>query len=239
MLRVFWKRSFIKIGDEENNSLKEIFLLRHQLELDTGSGTIETDLSVHERIREKLTSNHLIEVGAMLADCSTGNKLKHEMALEAATIEAIARDRLQSILGHWDYISHQVTASPFKPVDYMDKIDVFASRYLPGTKIVCKYLVAELKKDKADSSTVDQILKYVDWVCAEYAYGDYNAIDACIIAYEFDDNIYDYINKYARRSYTAGSHPINNLEWRNLRLVRYKYINGSIQYVEENIPIGI
>lgn len=239
MLRVFWKRSFIKIGDEENNSLKEIFLLRHQLELATGSGTIETDLSVHEDIKTKLNSNHLIEVCPMLEDCSVGNKLKHEMALEAATIEAIVKDRLQSILGHWDYISHQVTASPFKPVDYMDKIDVFASRYLPGTKIVCKYLVAELKKDKADSSTVDQLLKYVDWVCAEYAYGDYNAIDACIIAYEFSDNIYDYINKYARRSYTAGSHPINNLEWKNLRLIRYEYINGTIQYVEENNPMGV
>lgn len=239
MLRVFWKRSFIKIGDEENNSLKEIFLLRHQSEFESGCGTIETDMSVHGEIKAKLTPGHLIEVSPMLEDCFVDDKLKHEMALEAATIEALTKDRLQSILGHWDYISHQVAASPFKPVDYMDKIDVFASRYLPGTKIVCKYLVAELKKDKSDISTVDQVLKYVDWVCNEYAYGDYNSIDACIIAYEFDDGIYDYINKYARRSYTSGSHPINNLEWKNLRLIRYKYINGSVQYVEESNPIGV
>lgn len=239
MLRVFWKRSFIKIGDEENNSLKEIFLLRHQSEFESGRGTIETDMSVHEEIRAKLTPGHLIEVSPMLEDCVIDDKLKHEMALEAATIEALTKDKLQSILGHWDYISHQVAASPFKPVDYMDKIDVFASRYLPGTKIVCKYLVAELKKDKADISTVDQILKYVDWVCNEYAYGDYNSIDACIIAYEFDDSIYDYINKYARRSYTTGSHPINNLEWKKLRLIRYKYVNGSMQYIEESNPIGV
>ena len=42
----------------------------------------------------------------------------------------------------------------------MDKIDVLAMRYLPNTKIPCKYLVAELKKDAADNATIDQVLKY-------------------------------------------------------------------------------
>lgn len=55
----------------------------------------------------------------------------------------------------------------------MDKIDVLAARYLTDTKITCKYLTVELKKDEAEKSTIDQILKYVDWVCTEYAYGDY------------------------------------------------------------------
>ena len=36
MLRAFWKVSFIKLGDEENESLREIFLLRHQNEMITG-----------------------------------------------------------------------------------------------------------------------------------------------------------------------------------------------------------
>lgn len=232
MLRAFWKVSFIKLGDEENDSLKEIFLLRHQEELRTGAGTIATGQATHDIIRERVAPAHTITIRPVLDGCVRGERLGHEMALEAATIEALAQDRLP-ILGHWDYISHQVIASPFKPIDYMDKIDVFASRYLPGTTIPCKYLVAELKKDEADITTIDQVLKYVDWVCREYAYGDYDSIEACIIAYGFPDNIGEYFRENVKRNYTQGSHPIQNREWTNLRLITYRYRNGRVEYHDE------
>lgn len=74
------------------------------------------------------------------------------MALEAAVVYDLCHERIVD-LGRWDYVSHQVIASPFKPIDYMDKIDVLAARYLTDTKITCKYLTVELKKDEAEKST--------------------------------------------------------------------------------------
>ena len=81
-----------------------------------------------------------------------------------------------TILGHWDYLSHQVEASPFKPIDYMDKIDVFGYRFLKGTSIISKYLIVENKNEAATLDTVNQITKYVDWIVKNYAYGNYDMI---------------------------------------------------------------
>lgn len=81
----------------------------------------------------------------MLYTCTDGDRVKREMALEATVVYDLCHDRIPN-LGSWDYVSHQVIASPFKPIDYMDKIDVLATRYLLNTRIPCKYLVAELKK---------------------------------------------------------------------------------------------
>ena len=58
----------------------------------------------------------------MLACVANGDRLRHEMALEAAVVYDLANDCCP-LLGSWDYVSHQVIASPFKPIDYMDKID--------------------------------------------------------------------------------------------------------------------
>ena len=153
------------------------------------------------------------------------------MALEAAVVYDLCHNRVHA-LGAWDYVSHQVIASPFKPIDYMDKIDVLAMRYLPNTKIPCKYLVAELKKDVADNATIDQVLKYVDWVCSEYAYGDYEAIEACIIAAKYPEDIGAYYSEVVQRYYTLGSHPVRNKHWSNLKLLRYSYADGELSYTD-------
>lgn len=167
----------------------------------------------------------------MLQTCIFGSRVKHEMALEAAVVYDLCHNRVHA-LGAWDYVSHQVIASPFKPIDYMDKIDVLAMRYLPNTKIPCKYLVTELKKDTADNATIDQVLKYVDWVCSEYAYGDYEAVEACIIAAEYPEDIAAYYSEVVQRYYTLGSHPVRNKQWNSLKLLRYSYAAGELSYVD-------
>ena len=115
----------------------------------------------------------------------------------------------------------------------MDKIDVFAIRYLEKTKIPCKFLVAELKKDSASCSTIDQVMKYVDWVCNEYAYRDYGAIEACIIAYEYEKDVKDYYKDVVQRYYSLGSHPIRNKQWSALKLLKYRWEDGSLKYIDE------
>lgn len=231
MLRAFWKVSFIKLSDEENNSLKEIFLLRHQHALDTGEGVFPESGDTHETITEHDLTRYIITPEHMLRTCTDGNRVKHEMALEAAVVYDLCHEQIPH-LGHWDYVSHQVVASPFKPIDYMDKIDVLAMRFLGNTKIPCKYLVAELKKDQADEATIDQVLKYVDWVCAEYAYSDYEAIEACIIAAEYPDTIGQYYHEVVQRYYTLGSHPVRNKQWGALKLLKYTYEDGAVHYID-------
>ena len=231
MLRAFWKVSFIKLSDEENESLKEIFLLRRQRETETQTGIFPECFDTHNAIAARVLERYLITPEDMLRTCTDGMKTQHEMALEAAVVYDLCHSRIHE-LGRWDYVSHQVIASPFKPIDYMDKIDVLAMRYLPGTKIACKYLVGELKKDTADKAAIDQILKYVDWVCSEYAYGDYDAIEACIIAAAYPDNIADYYAKVVQRYYTLGSHPVRNMKWRRLKLLKYVYEDGALTYID-------
>ena len=231
MLRAFWKVSFIKLSDEENASLKEIFLLRRQHETETQTGIFLERNDTHAVIAARDLDRYRITPKDMLQTCTTGIRTKHEMALEAAVVYDLCHSQIPQ-LGPWDYVSHQVVASPFKPIDYMDKIDIFAMRYLSGTKIPCKYLVVELKRDAADPSTIDQLLKYVDWVCSEYAYGDYGAIDACIIAAEYPDNIGNYYQDVVQRYYTLGSHPVRNKQWHALKLLKYAYEDGELSYVD-------
>ena len=103
------------------------------------------------------------------------------MFIEAALLQTLSRDR-ESLFGHWDYLTQQLIASPFKPLDYIDKIDIYGYRYsvnYPGTpKLKTRYLVIEIKKDKINKAAVEQTMKYVDWVCREYAAGDYSKIKA-------------------------------------------------------------
>ena len=229
ILRAFWKVSFIKLGDEENESLKEIFLLRHQSEIKTHTGIFPENNNTHLAIAANNLTNYIITPQDMLYTCTIRDRVKHEMALEATVVYDLCHDRIP-YLGSWNYVSHQVIASPFKPIDYMDKIDVLAIRHLPNTCIPCKYLVAELKKDLADNDTIDQVLKYVDWVCSEYAYGDYGLIDACIIAAEYPDSIASYYRRVVQRYYTLGSHPVRNNQWNRLTLLKYTYTNSEIIY---------
>lgn len=231
MLRAFWKVSFIKLSEEENNSLKEIFLLRRQKETQTQTGVLLESNATHININTKQLSQYIITPNDMLGTATKNDKVKHEMALEATVVYDLCHNNIKE-LSHWDYVSHQVIASPFKPIDYMDKIDVLAMRYLPNTKIPCKFLVTELKKDSADMSTIDQVLKYVDWVCKEYAFGDYEMIEACIIAAEYPKDISAYYNNVVQRHYTLGSHPVRNKHWNALKLLQYTYFNGTITYID-------
>lgn len=146
----------------------------------------------------KCFTNYIVTPKDLLDAVSVDSAIKHEMALEANIVYDLSKGNILN-LGIWDYVSHQVVASPFKPIDYMDKIDVFAYKFLSNSNIPAKYLVAELKKDIASSETIDQVLKYVDWVCSEYAYGDYGSIEACIFAYGFDEDIFRHYEKVVQR----------------------------------------
>jgi hypothetical protein len=71
--------------------------------------------------------------------------IKHEMALEAGVVFELSTNP-NSIFGAWDYVSHQVIASPFKAIDYMDKMDVFGYRLFQTMTLFQNILLLKLKK---------------------------------------------------------------------------------------------
>jgi hypothetical protein len=168
----------------------------------------------------------------LLDSCSTTEQVKHEMAIEAATLHQLSVDP-HTIFGKWDYLSHQVPASPFKPIDYMDKMDVFACRFLEETSTISKYMVIEIKKDIADIDAVSQAARYVDWICKEYAYGDYSMVEGYVLAYGYTDEAVAQKNDICERNFTRGSHPIENETWNNVRLIKYSYNGKRLMFSEE------
>ena len=162
------------------------------------------------------------------------NKIKHEMALESAVVLELSNNK-NSVFGNWDYISHQVEASPFKPIDYMDKIDVFGYRFLPNTKIVSKYLIIENKNEEATIEVAEQISKYVDWVVRNYAYGNYEMVEAYIVAPSFSENLLKNGKSVVERKYIISSHPVENRMWNDLGFISYSYSNKKISFKKEGI----
>lgn len=231
MLRAFWKLSFIKFDDEENQAFRDIVLKRNQAYLNSAGANqnIFPYDPIHNRISGLLSENdYRIDSGisSILSSCADDDFLRHEMAIEVGIIHQLSEKDSHTcdIFGTWDYLSHQVIASPFKPIDYMDKMDLFGYSYIPDhlpTK--SRILVGEIKKDQAIEGDIDQLLKYVDWVKDEYCYGDYSMIDAFLVTYDFPEDVILHKQNVGSRQYTIGVRPAQSLEWSNLNLVKYSY----------------
>ncbi|MFD1064790.1 hypothetical protein [Oceanobacillus locisalsi] len=222
MLRALWKLSFIKIDEIENKALFDCVLKANESIVNGKSGCYQYDKKVHKRIKDIYTTNYLVTSKNIVKYAEENNSIKHEMAIEAAIIDYISNNDSNNIYGTWDYISHQVIASPFKPIDYMDKMDVFGYRYIKGYKTISKYLMIEIKKDAANIETIDQAMKYIDWIEQEYSH-DYNMIEAFIVASYISEEVVKKRDESAVRFYTKGRNPAETSQWKNLHLIEYRY----------------
>lgn len=233
MLRAFWKLSFVKIDDVENQALFDYILKVNEDFINGNEGYFERRDTIHRRIEQLHTPDYFANSNEIVRAVVNGQKLGHEMAVEAAIIDYISRQTANNIFGNWDYISHQVIASPFKPIDYMDKMDVFGYRYITGYRTISKYLMMELKKDAANIEVINQAMKYVDWIEQEYSH-DYSMIEAFVVANDFSQEVIDERNTAARRFYTKGRTPAVTYEWTNLRLIQYTYneVTGTLEFEE-------
>lgn len=232
MLRAIQNVSFIKIDDVENQALKDIIIKKNENNLTQDSLTYNIDNSFFNSLSQEILDNYVLRYNNLICNLVNRNgSLKHEMALEAALCDVLTRQD-DTIFGHWDYISRQVVASPFKPVAYMDKMDIFGYRYIPGYNVKSKYLIIELKKDTAKPDVIGQIMKYVDWVKEEYAHGDYSMIEAYVVAHRFCPEVFDSRRELAIRNYIQGYRPIIAGRWDSLRLIKYNYANGQLTFEE-------
>ncbi len=249
ILRAMWKLSFIKFDDEENQAFKNAIYKANQPALadpKPGESVFEDrQVVTHSRIADLVSKGaYSLSAESVVLGCRNGDRLRHEMALEAGLLAQLTREgsSAQQAIGRWDYLSHQVVASPFKPIDYMDKMDVFGYRWIPGYRpTIAEYLVCELKKDTASRWDVEQTMKYVDWIRDEYAHGDYSMIAAHLIAADFAPDVAEFVSEVGKRSFMTQRRPARSQEWSNLKLVTYAVTDAGLSFSDagalEVVPV--
>lgn len=235
MLRAFEGLSFIKIDDEENRALKEFISLANESAYDDIDNSVFSfNDSLHISLADNDLTPYLIHVESALQDQENRAFVFSEMFIESALLEHLTRNTADAF-GRWDYSSHQLIASPFKPLKYIDKIDVFGYRfsehYEDSPKLITKYLLVELKKGRIDRAAVEQTMQYVDWICQEYASGDYSKIEAYVVGDDANANISTVVNEIGQRSYIVESHPVKTQRWNDLHLVKYT-LSDVVQFEE-------
>lgn len=225
MLRAFEGLSFIKIDDEENRALKEfISLANEHIYPDVDGQVFSFDDSFQITLVSVDLEPHLIRVGSALEDPDNKDYVYSEMFIESALLEQLTNGTA-TFCGHWDHVTHQLIASPFKPLKYIDKIDIFGYRfskhYDGSPQLITKYLLIELKKGRIDAAAIEQTMQYVDWICQEYASGDYSKVEAYVVGQRTATDIESVIEDIGHRSYIAESHPVRTEKWNDLHLVKY------------------
>ncbi len=233
MLRAFEGLSFIKIDDQENCALKEYISLVNEFAYESiEENTFEFDNSVHSMLSLRDLSAYTLDIHTALADEGNRQYVISEMFIESALLQSLSQ-RENGTLGDWDHLTHQVIASPFKPLKYIDKIDVFGYRfsqhYTGEPKLITKYLLVELKKGAINRAALEQTMQYVDWICHEYASGDYSKIEAYVLGDSTVRRINDAIADVCQRSFIAETHPAKPEKWNNIKLIRYT-INDRIEF---------
>lgn len=187
-------------------------------------GVIPVNFSIQNRIESIRDERYDLTAKEVLKLAYKKGQIAHEKAIEAAVMGMLRNKENASLLNSWDYISRQVIASPFKSPEYVYKMDIFGYKYISGYRpAISKFLLIEIKKDIAKKDVIHQAMKYVDWIKDEYSFGDYNQIEAYIIAKEFPQEVLDEKESYATRTYLKGRRPPVTAEWNNLKLIEYEY----------------
>lgn len=241
ILRAFQQLSCIKFTDEENQAFKDK-ILRKNLEVLTnpnGENKFNSDyINSHRNITVKLNENYNFSVQPILERIVNKNgSISNEMAIEASLIHQLnsGENNVIDVFGKWDYISHQVISSPFKPLHYIDKMDIFGYSFIANQfPTISKYLVIEMKKGVIDTQDIYQLMKYVDWVKNEYCSGDYGMIQAFMVGYDYSDGVIEDLQKIISRSYIKEYRPYQTEKWSNVKLIKYKYTteNRKISYTQ-------
>ena len=223
--------TFGRMDDEEEQAFKDVILRANRQEDSDGTTFPDHHASVHRQIEDKLSVAHTFEYAPLLRAFEDNGRLKHEMALEAGLIAQLSDDvaLTTSVFESWDFVTHQVLASPFKPLKWADRMDVFGYRFIAGFRpTIGRYLVVEAKKDRAESDDVDQLMKYVDWLRDEYAGGDYSLVRAYLVAADFSPAARDRSTSEAsQRIFTIGLKPAKVDTWNRVRLVKYEFDSPS------------
>ena len=261
-LRVIQDRTFIKLDDEEAMAL---FSVLHRRNTSAKQGELydwtppSFDNSAHEAAKAKILQSpqdYSFTVESLLVNYQqwNGNGIQEEMAIEAAVIDFLASNKENAVFDKLSYVTHQVSASPAKPVEYMEWMDVFGysiSKYLvkqgiPVQFAIDKYYVMEIKRDflslqapkkgketiqmRTTKSVANQLMKYVDWVAKNYASGNYPMVRGILIANGFNDNFIEYCKTTCVRNYNDGYRDSTPAVWDGFELIKYTFDGTKILF---------
>ena len=228
-LRVFWNRSFVKMEDDETNLIATAILRRNQ---SPDSPKFEDHSeSVHDELaRNQNLPDFLPNTDDLVSENLHGNEIRHEPTLQAWLADALTRGRpnATAIFGEWSHIANLYPASPLKPRDYMDEIDLFGYTLARAQQGIApfptKFKVIEVKKGSqtaGPANVIDQVMKYVDWISTTRAGGDYALVDGYVVAAGFNDEAVEYARRARARTYVMPRRPYQTKTWDNLSLVTY------------------
>ncbi len=143
-----------------------------------------------------------------------------ELAIESDLAWRLNRgEDLPAFDGAWSSALRQVTASPPKPVSYIDRIDLLARRFEGTGRFVREHAVIELKKGKATKKDAEQLMRYVDWVVTEYHHGQYGRVRAYLVAEEFGPQLERALREVALRLFTVDPRRPRARRWNAFSLV--------------------
>ena len=232
MLRAFERLSFIKIDDEENRALKEYIFLENEKTERSEESYFDFNNSLHTMLSEQNLSSYVLNLGNALLK-HDADELRSEMLIEAFFLQNVVKGKIP-FMGKWNHLTHQLIASPFKPLKYIDKIDIFGyrfSEYYPDQpKPITKYLIIEVKKEKVNKSTLEQLMQYVDWVCNEYASGNYSLIEAYVLGEGMVGGAIQAKQDVCQRSYIVSTHPVVQEKWTNVKFIQYQIEENDISF---------
>lgn len=264
-IRVIQGRSFIKIDDEEAQALYATItksnLACSGKSVDWIPPTFDTSKHIIASNRFNKNPNYYsFTIESLLSNFMIRgvDGINEEMAIEAAAVECLNTGSSVA-LNKLSYVSHQVSASPAKPVEYMEWMDVFGyttesslmSKAISISFAIDQYYVIEIKRDalklnhnrkkepkwvKSNKAVAHQLMKYVDWTAKNYASGKYPMVKGVIIANDFDDNFIDYCKKNCIRNYNSGYRDAMPSVWNDIELIKYSF-NGHIITFEKVYPI--
>lgn len=260
-LRVIQGRTFIKLDDEESMALFSVLNRRNDSAREEAYdwNPPEFDNAMHETAKIKLGTApdaYRFSIESLLLNYQpwgdTG--IQEEMVVEAAVVDYLTKSNDGSVFDELSYVTHQVSASPAKPVEYMEWMDVFGysvSSYLveqavPIQFAIDKYYVIEIKRGSLSLPTpkrgketnpiretkavANQLMKYVDWVAKNYASGNYPMVKGILVANGFDESFIEYCKKMCMRNYNDGYRDATPAVWDSFELIAYSFDGKHISF---------
>ncbi len=232
MLPFFANVSFIRVDDFEAAHLASLIQAANPSgqalcsEHETWHGRAECVFGARQQ-------DHELDVDSLVRQYSDNKRVRHEALLEAWIGDALAHrwELVSPAFGRdesWSFVGRQVPASPFKPPDYIDKIDVLAYDIEPSAvgldvPAVRAYTVIELKSGRASEEHLLQTMKYVDWIAHRRQGSEYQGITAFLIACDFAESVREQVaGEMGRRTYIRPRRPYGMAEWQRLELIQYK-----------------
>ena len=249
----FWSGpSFQQLGVSETRMLLEVF---HRRFYGTPNrymvGQEAQQLSGFLNGKGALPASLINQVKDTPGDFVRDNgQVKREAGLHSLLIEHIRTlgPNWSNIASPPDFVDifHELAASPPKPPQYADRIDLFSTRETPmAPGLPVHFDIIEAKRDPilpkrgrtgedVIQDSLPQIMRYVDFVAANYAGGNYAAVSASYVANSFSDDIKDafrqaksgqsHLASTINRSYVLSPRDTNPTNvWNDLNLLEYEW----------------